>query len=108
MSAPASARPTAIARPIPLDPPVTKAVLPCKEKSESTFAVAIVYTIHWLPACSPLDRLLFISVSQFVCSRLLLSLVVCSGFLDMASTFDTRDFAEFPLWAREQPYSYPP
>lgn len=57
MSAPASARPTAIARPIPLDPPVTRAVLPCKEKSESTFAVAIVYTIRWLLACSPLGSL---------------------------------------------------
>lgn len=49
MSAPASARPTAIARPIPLDPPVTKAVLPCSEKSESAFAVAIVYCLAVAP-----------------------------------------------------------
>lgn len=42
ISAPASARPMATAAPMPLVPPVTRAVSPCREKREAAMMMVVL------------------------------------------------------------------
>jgi hypothetical protein len=59
MSAPASARARAIACPIPLVPPVTRAVWPAREKSSWTVDISVVFSLVFNAASSLLFRVYF-------------------------------------------------